>query len=538
MGRFRSLLPTGRHTVLTSTVLAATLLIAACGGEPAHAPEPAASAQPHSAPARATEQTALDRYVAAPDPHFAWKAVRTIPAKGVTATVLEMTSQQWLTTAEVQQPIWTHWLIVARPERVTSDIGLLYIGGGANDGKPPAVSGWLADVARDTGTVVAELRMVPNQPVVFTDDPQRKPRYEDDFIAYTWDTFLRTGDDRWPARLPMTKAAVRAMDAITAFAATPDGGAARVERFVVSGGSKRGWTTWTTAAVDRRVIAIAPAVIDLLNIEPSFVHHWRAYGFWAPAIQDYVDHGIMDWRGTPEFAALMRIVEPYEYRARLTMPTFILNAAGDEFFLPDSSQFYFDDLPGERHLRYVPNTGHGLDDSDAIQSLHAFYSSDRDQQAAAIGAVAVRRRWHGEGHGLGGTATGATLAGHEPVGPRLPHRRAREAVPRDRPPALEPQYVGGARRAACERMDGLLRGADVPERRPPPVHVHHGRARDPGHAAASAAAHHALTRMQDAGCRMSERGIQHRHSTFNIQHSTFPFCIVHCAFCISFERYP
>jgi PhoPQ-activated pathogenicity-related protein len=375
MGRFRSLLPTGRHTGLSSTVLAAALLVTACGGVPAHAPEQAASAQPYAAPAQATGQTALDRYVAAPDPHFAWKAVRTIPARGVTATVLEMTSQQWLTTAEVQQPIWTHWLIVARPERVTSDIGLLYIGGGANDGKPPEVSGWLADFARDTGTVVAELRMVPNQPVVFTDDPERKPRYEDDFVAYTWNTFLRTGDDRWPARLPMTKAAVRAMDAITAFIATPEGGAARVERFVVSGGSKRGWTTWTTAAVDRRVIAIAPAVIDLLHIEPSFVHHWRAYGFWAPAIQDYVDHGIMDWRGTPEFAALMRIVEPYEYRGRLAMPKFILNAAGDEFFLPDSWQFYFDDLPGEKHLRYVPNTGHGLDDSDAIQSLHAFYSS-------------------------------------------------------------------------------------------------------------------------------------------------------------------
>jgi PhoPQ-activated pathogenicity-related protein len=165
------------------------------------------------------------------------------------------------------------------------------------------------------------------------------------------------------------------MDAITAFTASPEGGAQPAARFVVSGASKRGWTTWTTAAVDKRVIAIAPAVIDMLNVEPSFIHHWRTYGAWSDAVKDYVDHGIMDWMGTPEFRALMKIEEPYEYRDRLTMPKYILNAAGDQFFLPDSSQFYFDDLRGEKHVRYVPNTSHSLDKSDALESLHAFYTA-------------------------------------------------------------------------------------------------------------------------------------------------------------------
>jgi PhoPQ-activated pathogenicity-related protein len=265
---------------------------------------------------------------------------------------------------------------VVTPEKVTSDIGLLFITGGRLDRQPPEhPSAWLVDAARETGTVTAELRLVPNQPVVFMDDPARTPRLEDDFIAYTWNKFLRTGDDKWPARLPMTKSAVRAMDAVTAFTASPDGGSHAVRRFVVSGASKRGWTTWTTAAVDRRVIAIAPAVIDLLNVEPSFIHHWRAYGAWSDAVKDYVDQGIMDWIGTPEFRALMRIEEPYEYRDRLTLPKFIVNASGDEFFLPDSSQFYFADLRGEKNLRYVPNASHSLDKTDAIESVEAFYAS-------------------------------------------------------------------------------------------------------------------------------------------------------------------
>ena len=188
--------------------------------------------------------------------------------------------------------------------------------------------------------------------------------------------FLRTGDERWPARLPMTKAAVRAMDAVQQFLASEAGGGTKIARWVVTGGSKRGWTTWTTAAVDRRVIAIIPAVIDLLNLQPSFVHHWRVYGFWAPAVSDYVEHGVMDWMGTPQFASLMKIVEPFEYRDRLTMPKFILNSAGDQFFVPDSSQFYFDQLPGEKYLRYVPNTDHGVTRrSDAAESLAAFYES-------------------------------------------------------------------------------------------------------------------------------------------------------------------
>ena len=321
-------------------------------------------------------QTALDRYVAAADPNFSWKVSRQLPVEGATATLLEMTSQKWLTEQEVERPLWTHWITVVQPQAVKNDVGLLFITGGSLERQPPArPPAWLVDIARDTGTYTAELRLVPNQPVVFKDDPARKARLEDDFIAYTWDKYLRTGDEKWPARLPMTKSAVRAMDALTAFAASADGGGQKLSRFVVSGASKRGWTTWTTAAVDRRVVAIAPAVIDLLNVEPSFIHHWRAYGAWSDAVKDYVEHGIMNWMGSREFHALMKIEEPYEYRDRLTMPKLMLNAAGDQFFLPDSSQFYFDELRGEKYLRYVPNTSHSLDKSDALETLHAFYAA-------------------------------------------------------------------------------------------------------------------------------------------------------------------
>jgi PhoPQ-activated pathogenicity-related protein len=155
--------------------------------------------------------------------------------------------------------------------------------------------------------------------------------------------------------------------------ASDAGGKHTVDRFVVAGGSKRGWTTWLTGAVDQRVIGIAPIVIDVLNVEKSMLHHFAAYGFWAPAVHDYVEQRIFEYLGTERMEQLTKLVDPYCYRDRLTMPKFIINASGDQFFLPDSSRFYFDDLSGDKYLCYVPNADHSLDDTDAAQSLLAFY---------------------------------------------------------------------------------------------------------------------------------------------------------------------
>ena len=107
----------------------------------------------------------------------------------------------------------------------------------------------------------------------------------------------------------------------------------------------------------------------------SFEHHYRSYGFWAPAIAAYQASDIMRWAGTTGLAALLKIEDPYAYRDRLTMPKLMINSAGDQYFLPNSSQFYFNALVGEKYLRYVPNTDHSLKGSDAPESAFAFYEA-------------------------------------------------------------------------------------------------------------------------------------------------------------------
>jgi len=342
-----------RRRVFVTTIAAATLLAAL----------PAIGAE-----------TALDRYVKKPDPTYSFKVANTVKGDGYTTYIVELTSQTWRKESEVDRTVWKHWLTIVKPDKVTGSTGYLFITGGSTRDKQPATAGaQYVEIATTTHSVAAELQDVPNEPLTFADDP--KPRSEDGIIAYTWVKFMTTGDETWPLRLPMTKAAVRALDTVSAVLGSPEGGGVKVEKFVVSGGSKRGWTTWTTAAVDPRVVAIMPASIDLLNLEKSFEHHWKVYGFWAPAVKDYDQAGVMDWQGTKEYHDLLAIEEPYSYRERLTMPKYMVQAAGDQFFLPDSSRFYFDDLRGEKYLRYIPNTDHSLKGSDARESMLAYYES-------------------------------------------------------------------------------------------------------------------------------------------------------------------
>jgi len=317
--------------------------------------------------AQGIDSTALDRYVQAPDSAYRIVQASRLTLPGFTAVVAELTSQRWLEPSEVDRTEWRHWLTVVYPDQIRYRTAIILINGGSNTLQPPAPDPLLALLASETGAVVADLRAVPNQPLRFAGE--ERPLSEDAFIAFTWRRFLDTGDERWPARLPMTKAVVRAMDAVTELLEQQK--TAVVDRFILIGASKRGWTAWSTAAADARVAGVVPLVIDLLNIRPSFTHHYRCYGFWAPAVSDYVERGIMDRIEDPALDALLRIEDPFEYRGRLTLPKYVVNSTGDQFFLLDSSRFYWDDLPGEKYLRYIPNTDHALS-PDAAPSILAW----------------------------------------------------------------------------------------------------------------------------------------------------------------------
>jgi PhoPQ-activated pathogenicity-related protein len=146
----------------------------------------------------------------------------------------------------------------------------------------------------------------------------------------------------------------------------------------VAGGSKRGWTTWLVGAVDKRVVGIVPIVINVLNVEQTAIHHWRAMGYFSPALQDYVDARLIpDMIGKPGLAGVNLIEDPLNYQDRATMriPKFVVNAVGDEYFPPDNTRYGYLKVAEPKRLRMIPNSKHSTSGTDIMESITAFYDA-------------------------------------------------------------------------------------------------------------------------------------------------------------------
>jgi PhoPQ-activated pathogenicity-related protein len=197
-------------------------------------------------PARAD----LFDYVKKADDSFAWKLKDKLELPDGTVYNLHLVSQTW------QGIRWEHDMQVFLPKGVKPGSRMLLWNQGGKAGPLSTIFGM--QLATKAQAPVALLFGIPNQPLL---DGKR----EDALIAETFVRYLDTKDPSWPLLFPMVKSLVKAMDALQAFAQQEWG--VRIEGFIVSGASKRGWTTWLTAAADARVKAIAPLVIDTLNMQ-------------------------------------------------------------------------------------------------------------------------------------------------------------------------------------------------------------------------------------------------------------------------------
>lgn len=319
-----------------------------------------------------TPATALRAYLNNDDKSFHWEVKDSFQVNNTTAYSILLTSQKW------REYTWTHQLTIFVPGTIDYDGALLFVTGGSNrDGQPnwngptDELYQQVASLANTNHAVTSVLRQTPNQPLF-------GKLTEDALISFTLHNFKKDGDYTWPLLFPMVKSAVRAMDVVQDFTKSKS---IPVSRFVVSGASKRGWTTWLTGANDSRVAAIAPMVIDVLNMPVSLDYQIKTWKEYSIQIEDYVKLGIPQTAHTGEGQAINTMIDPYSYRQHLTMPKMIFMGTNDEYWVVDNIKNYIDSIPGKNLINYVPNAGHSLGNkAQAFETLSAFFGNTLTKQ--------------------------------------------------------------------------------------------------------------------------------------------------------------
>lgn len=320
------------------------------------------------------DESPLDTYLNKPDPNYKWfdTGERVHMISGATAYVLNLTSQQWLDTSRAYGPngdIWTHQVTVIVPKKVTvTDSALIYITGGCNENpttpKATDEEPLLMDrISSQSGCIGVVLNQIPNCKMVYPSDPLKKKRDEDGVIAWAWLQYLKTKDPEWLPRLPMTKAAFQAMRATQEF--TSQQKMASIDGWLVSGASKRGWTTWMVGAANcpscPKIKAIAPIVPIVPNLKANVHHMWRAYGGLSFAFSDYVDANITKYFDDPGFVDMMNIIDPINYIKRLErIPKLVMVSSDDEFMMMEWTHSWWDMFTGEKHLMIANNAEHSM----------------------------------------------------------------------------------------------------------------------------------------------------------------------------------
>jgi PhoPQ-activated pathogenicity-related protein len=307
---------------------------------------------------------ALADYISRADDSFAWKKTDQHQTNSLNVVRLDCISQTWRGQA------WHHQLLLAQPAKLRNpDIAFLFITGDGDVGRHLDL---LRTLAERAGSIAAVINDIPNQPLY---DGLK----EDDLIAYTFNQFLESGDPTWPLLFPMAKSAVRGMDAVQAEAREDLG--VKIARFVVGGASKRGWTTWLTAAVDGRVAAMAPMVIDMLNMKAQAQWAQQMYGRQSEKINAYTKLHLTERMDEPRMVELRSWVDPYSYRARYTLPKLLLLGTDDPYWVVDSLRNYWNDLPDPKLVFQTPNAGHDLAGGrEAIPVLAAFFQMIGDRE--------------------------------------------------------------------------------------------------------------------------------------------------------------
>ncbi len=259
---------------------------------------------------------------------------------GIVLKTLRLKTQQWLGED------WAHTVLLAYNEALSPSMDTAFILITGDYQYEKDVIQAIATLLKESSSLFVILFDVPNQPLL-------GGLKEDRLISETFARFFLTNDPGIPLLVPMVRSVRKVMDWIEQ--------TFEIKKFVLSGASKRGWTTYLTAASDNRVKGIIPISFDFLNFPEQLRMQREWYGVYSKEIVAYTEKDFPS-KITEEIGKeLLKLVDPYQYIHALAIPKICVVGTNDAYWHLFSWQNYFPELLGYKQMLYIPNKGHGVE---------------------------------------------------------------------------------------------------------------------------------------------------------------------------------
>lgn len=250
---------------------------------------------------------------------------------------------------------WRHEIIISGSE-IKSDVVILNLTGDRMENK---MDDFTTLFSRTTHLPVITVYGIPNQPSFGL--------REDELVGQGFMKFFTTQDNTWPLLLPMTKSTIHAMDAVQEWSK------GRFNKFILTGTSKRGTTSWLAATTgDKRIVGIVPMVSDVMMDFTKQLETERAeWGHFSPMMPEMAKFDPIPFFKNARGRQLMNLSDPYFSLSKLKVPTLAISATNDEFCVVDATRIYWDAVPSPKLFKTIPNASHFFAIPNA---LHGGYS--------------------------------------------------------------------------------------------------------------------------------------------------------------------
>lgn len=261
---------------------------------------------------------------------------------------------------------WRHEIIIAGSD-IKSDVVILNLTG---DRMENTMDDFTTLFSKTTQLPVATVYGIPNQPSFGL--------REDELVGRGFMKFITTQDNTWPLLLPMTKSTLQAMDAVQEWSH------GRVKKFILTGTSKRGATSWLAATTgDPRIVGIAPMVSDvMMDITRQLEAGRTEWGHFSPMMPELQTFDPIPFFKGPRGRQLMNLSDPYFSLSKVKAPALVISASNDQFCVVDATRMYWDAIKSPKVFKTIPNATHFFAIPNA---LHEGYS--RAMSIDAMNAV-------------------------------------------------------------------------------------------------------------------------------------------------------